>query len=246
MGLLLRRALPSCALLLVGCTLLTRFEERDDDTSPVVPQCSLGTKACQLESSDVIECVAGGNPNYGCLRTVCAPCAAPNVADFECTESGCVILQCYPGFQDCDDDPRTGCEVKTDGDPKACGSCTGDCFASKPAANFLCASGTCVETSCVAPLANCDADPDCETNTATSLEHCGHCGGVCQLANAASVACVSGQCEIEQCASNFADCDAIGANGCETHLRSDDEHCGECDEACRAGERCIGAACVPL
>ncbi len=237
-----RRLLLLVSFGVAGCTLLARFDDREDP-SLVIPTCPSGGKACQ--SDTVIECVAVGNPSYGCLRTLCTPCAAPNVKTYGCVEAGCTIEECFPGFEDCDGDPRTGCETKTDGDPKACGSCTNDCFAAAPQKNYLCANGQCFETACAAPLSNCEGTA-CETDTSTSLQHCGHCGNVCQPPNAAEFVCQDGECRVVTCAANFANCDGLSVNGCEINLRSDDSHCGECDEACRPAERCFGGECVPL
>lgn len=55
----------------------------------------------------------------------------------------------------------------------------------------------------------------CESNTQTSVQHCGGCGRAC-AARAGSVAsCAAGACQYV-CAAGFNDCDGVAENGCET------------------------------
>lgn len=64
----------------------------------------------------------------------------------------------------------------------------------------------------------------------------------CQLAHA-TARCSAGSCEIDACREGFADCDGEPADGCEARLESDEQHCGECDHACSADERCKKGKC---
>jgi len=94
-----------------------------------------------------------------------------------------------------------------------------------------CPAGTaCGAHAACAPSATCECDPGwedcdalyangCEVNTQTSPQHCGTCGVVCgAVPNTVSTACVNGQCVITACATGYADCNALFADGCETSL----------------------------
>ncbi|MBX7193804.1 MAG: hypothetical protein K1X94_17260 [Sandaracinaceae bacterium] len=56
--------------------------------------------------------------------------------------------------------------------------------------------------------------------------------------------CIAGACrDVLPCASPFADCDGIVANGCETDLSSDAFACGLCRHRCPHGSACVDGAC---
>jgi hypothetical protein len=97
--------------------------------------------------------------------------------------------------------------------------------------------------------ADCDGDPSngCETNTATSPDHCGACRERCVLDNASRVACVAGGCVVVACAPAFADCDRNQLNGCEVNIRESITDCGACGARCAAANRsatCAAGTCV--
>lgn len=69
-----------------------------------------------------------------------------------------------------------------------------------------------------------------EVDLDTDPLHCGSCDVRCSAANGTAT-CNQGQCEIA-CASNYADCDGVLTNGCETQLATDTQHCGACHAAC--------------
>jgi len=73
------------------------------------------------------------------------------------------------------------------------------------------------------------------------------CGQVgcepCDIANAIAK-CSAGQCALAACESNFEDCDEVDT-GCEADLRTDGNHCGECDRDCGGGD-CLGGTCQPV
>jgi hypothetical protein len=87
-------------------------------------------------------------------------------------------LVCPAGFDDCDDDP-TDCETHTDTDVDDCGECGKRC----PVAggHAYCAAGSCEETVCAAPLADCNlkASDGCEIDTSSADRHCLGCGEAC-------------------------------------------------------------------
>lgn len=46
-----------------------------------------------------------------------------------------------------------------------------------------------------------------------------------------------------QCPKDTADCDGMAMNGCEAKLKTDNMHCGKCEEACKPGKHCEDGHC---
>ncbi len=77
-----------------------------------------------------------------------------------------------------------------------------------------------------------------------SAPGCGSCATL--LGNPSQVTsygCGPG-CTIGQCAVDFQNCDKDAANGCESNLKNDRNHCGGCARTCDAGEFCVTGACA--
>mgnify|MGYP000990334359 FL=1 len=94
---------------------------------------------------------------------------------------------------------------------------------------------------------DCDglASNGCETNTNSSLEHCGGCHQPCLVEQGVGI-CLLGQCQIDSCLPGFDDCDGEVQNGCEADL-SDVAHCGFCGNVCEfdnAQAVCEQATCL--
>ncbi len=68
--------------------------------------------------------------------------------------------------------------------------------------------------------------------------------GVCDFPHART-SCVNGICSFLGCLPGFADCDALGMNGCETNTTTA-THCGACGVACSVGARCEAGQCTPI
>jgi hypothetical protein len=104
--------------------------------------------------------------------------------------------------------------------------------------------------SCNPPWVDCNGIPGdgCETNTLTSLEHCGACGEACDSSNA-SATCTAGDCALA-CNLGFDDCNNDPSDGCETEIATDSDHCSACDTPCPdvnqaiGGVACAGGQCV--
>lgn len=140
---------------------------------------------------------------------------------------------CQASHEDCDRDPRNGCEADLTRDPAHCGRCGNAC----QAPDCACVDGALV-VSCPSGRADCDADPSngCEVDSATSMMHCGRCQRACHTNghDAIAAVCVDGACRIT-CESEVypeADCDGNPDNGCETSLWLDDMNCGGCGVRC--------------
>jgi hypothetical protein len=212
-----------------------------------------GTPSCS-GSKCAIACNAGfadcdGNPANGCetaITTVtnCGSCSnlcgstngTPGCASGSCT------ITCNAGFGDCDNNTADGCETSTSSNVNHCGSCGTVCTV--PNGTPTCSGGVCQVASCNAGFANCDGNAanGCETPTSANSMNCGACGIVCSTTNASS-ACVAGACQIVSCNVGFADCDSNPADGCETNVNTDFNHCGSCGTACTGTQSCVSGVC---
>ncbi|MFO0601898.1 MAG: FG-GAP-like repeat-containing protein [Polyangiales bacterium] len=159
-----------------------------------------------------------------------------------CAAGACAVASCNAGFGNCDGNPANGCETNTGTSPSNCGACGNACNATNGTAT--CAAAACGIT-CNAGFGNCDglAANGCETNTNTTVAHCGGCGRVCSLPNAAA-SCAAGACAVSVCSAGFGNCDGVAANGCEANLATSSANCGACGRACATGFICSASVCV--
>ncbi|HVV52873.1 MAG TPA: hypothetical protein VHO06_24645, partial [Polyangia bacterium] len=98
---------------------------------------------------------------------------------------------------------------------------------------------------CGAGLKSCDG-----TSVSVDLPDHG-CGGdscyACNVVNATARCNQSHRCDIAVCHKGFDDCDGDPANGCETDIRTDPDHCGGCGAKCPAlahAQRGCGDVCT--
>jgi hypothetical protein len=165
------------------------------------------------------------------------PCAFENGTG-HCDAAGmCVIDDCDQGFDDCDDDPATGCETPLD-TLTDCGGCGQACALANAATS--CATGTCTLEACNAPFADCDLDAmnGCEVDTTADTSHCGGCMQACVLANASEV-CANSQCGVDACDPMFRDCNLVPGDGCEIDAATDATNCGTCGNICDFGPHTV-------
>lgn len=178
-------------------------------------------------------------------------CDLPNAVT-KCDAAQCVIDSCVAPFEDCDGDPRNGCEVDTSKQNALhCGACNRACSGSG-VETATCNAGVCTPY-CSTGFGDCNhpgfpaADDGCEQDIATDPDNCGACGSVCTLPGA-EAGCSGGKCVVANCAANTGDCDSDPFNGCETDLLSAEDHCGACGRACSdAGvvvKLCTAGLCV--
>lgn len=79
--------------------------------------------------------------------------------------------------------------------------------------------------------------------TSNDVSNCGRCGNVCPSSPAnGSSSCGLGACGLV-CDTNFGNCDAVFANGCEAALQADSRNCGTCGNACATGSFCSAGVC---
>jgi hypothetical protein len=214
-----------------------------------------GTTAC-VGVACTPTCATGyldcdGNPGNGCETDVfsstatCGGCAIScgSVNGTATCAAGMCGINCNPGFANCDGNVANGCETDLDNDATHCGNCTNACSAASGTPS--CSAGSC-SIACNAGSGNCDGDAanGCETATATSVIHCGACNNACSSVNGAP-SCNGGSCAIA-CNTGFGDCNGTAADGCETNLKTDAQHCGACPTACSANNgtpSCVNGTC---
>lgn len=229
-----------------------------------------GASFCHFPcADDMREC--DGDESTFCetsIRTVdhCGECntpcvKGPNVLSMECVsneeEYSCRIGRCMPGYSDCDNDIKNGCEVHVASDDSNCGECGFSCgseYATMHVAQWICAAGKCERDRTVmhggggADAAGCEKavfggastyadcvpdtpeEPDyCETNILSDTRNCGGCGRSCDE----SSICHRGVCADSCDPMKFGNCDGLlstGPEGCESSI-VDAFYCGGCQNS---------------
>lgn len=163
------------------------------------------------------------------------------------------ILACQPqmGFiaqaGDCNDtNPlrNPGAAEGCNGVDDDCDSATDEAPAQStcPLSNALgqvCQAGQCRVTQCPGGTFDCNQNASDGCEIAESTTHCGGCNQNCAAPFVANGSCVTGQCQILQCAGGRANCDGDPRNGCEVDISSSNQNCGGC--AGMGGSACGGA-----
>ncbi|MFO0649188.1 MAG: hypothetical protein U0326_23300 [Polyangiales bacterium] len=198
---------------------------------------------------------AGVSHRNRCDTTLhaCVECAT----NAHCTAGQlCVGNVCVPGCDDTHACPtgQTCCAnacVDTQSNVANCGMCTNRCTV--PNAMAACMNGSCAVGTCTAPFANCDSDATngCESDTLSSLDHCGGCGMAVPTRAHATRTCTAGRPGFN-CDMGFADCNGVPDDGCEVNIATDATHCGSCTTLCNPPNasasctmgRCAIAACT--
>lgn len=213
-------------------------------------QCVPGFGDCDDSAANGCETTLEGNEAH---CGVCDnACGDPANAASVCNGTTCEYT-CNTGFRSCGGGihPGDGCETDTTGDPYNCGGCDQACALDHTVAH-ACVASTCRIETCAPGWDDCNDIPGdgCEAGV-TSPAACGACNAACNLAHAsASCAYAEGEyaCAVTECSSNdYADCDGVDSNGCEVHLATDPDDCGECGIACEfshAVAQCSLGSCV--
>ena len=206
--------------------------------------CRAGFANCNGNTADGCEIDLATPANCGMCGT---QCNLPNVTTATCTASTCGIGMCAAGFGNCNTSSTDGCETATT-TTMNCGACGTACTAGMRAnVTPTCTSGAC-QFPCQTGFADCDGNVNngCETDTRTSVAHCGVCRMACPTPTNATAACAGGTCGLGACTTNFGNCDGNVTNGCETNTQTSNAHCGGCNRPCAAGQECQSGACVTL
>lgn len=239
-----------------GCETETRADPQNCGACEVECDLPHASSSCQQGQCRLVGCEAGwadcdANPTSGCEAELdksilhCGSCdnacSYPNASAL-CSGGTCAMGACDAGWVNCDANSENGCEANTSSSVANCGTCGHACTFVHASAS--CQSGVCVMGACEGGWKDCDASPStgCETDVATSLQHCGACGTACGFANAPA-SCEQGACVMGSCEDDWGDCDGDPATGCEQALDSS-SHCGACGRDCLGGA-CIDAKCYP-
>lgn len=225
------------------------------DTCPAGRYCVEATQRCTDGCRNDEGCAPGASDGgvagaarcnvatHACVACVTdSHCPAGNLCMGNMCVAGCSPSQACASGQTC---CAGGC-VDATSNVANCGGCGAVCMAANGTA--ACVGGSCGVGACTAPFADCDgaAGNGCEVDTATSAAHCGACGRACAPANATGV-CRGGACAVGSCATGFADCDGMAANGCEVDTRGSVANCGGCGTACTVANgtaACVSGACA--
>jgi hypothetical protein len=161
-----------------------------------------------------------------------------------CANRQCFLSQCQLGWDDCNGSPADGCETPL-GTTDDCAGCDHECRFDHAQAS--CLGGTCVMGACEQFYLNCNTSTGdgCEVFSLFDADNCGACNRRCLFDNAIGI-CSGGNCFLQQCLPNFANCDGIPDNGCEVNLMTDPAHCGSCPNVCQAPSGtpvCVNGTC---
>src|SRR5207253_725494 len=117
----------------------------------VTGTCLTGWGDCNTDPKDGCETSLHVDPKNcgGCGRTCTYANGIGACADV------CYLAACKFGFDDCNEEPKDGCETSTVTDKKNCGGCGMPCMP-KANANGDCINATCTITSCFTGFLDCD------------------------------------------------------------------------------------------
>jgi len=216
--------------------------------------------ACN-ERACTIDCNEGWGDCDGEIRTgceedlssasMCGACGEVCMtahATPSCFASSCEIDVCAPGYENCDVNPRNGCEMLLN-NLAHCGACGRACAMDH--ATPSCAGGTCRVAACDDGWADCGPASGCETPLGT-LTDCSACGVTCAAPANATAACSGGRCGVGACTVGWGNCNGMPGDGCETSLDTLTD-CGSCGVPCMLPHAtagcspggCVIVACAP-
>lgn len=198
----------------------------DDSNQCTADQCVNGSPVhVNLPAGSACDQNGGSVCNGAGLCVVCVP--GSTQACYTGPGGTAGVGSCAAGVQSClpDGSGYGACEGEVTPTAETCNgrddNCNGvpdDGAVCPPIANgtSACASGQCVVGSCNPGFADCDGNPatGCETNTSTSVQHCGACGHPCPAGPNAFPVCQGGTCGVG-CNAGFKNCDVNPGDGCE-------------------------------
>ena len=209
-----------------------------------VTTCASGYADCDHDGSNGCEVDLNSAGNCGACGNSCS--SKTQVSAATCSSMTCHVTTCNSGYFDCDTLGSNGCEVHPSNDAHNCGTtsaaCGNDCTNDANVSSATCTSGACAY-SCASGFGDCTGTAGCETPT-TTASNCGACGNNCSTKSHVSAATcgLDALCHVTTCAAGFADCDGVGANGCEVDITLT-ANCGACGNNCASKSQVSAATC---
>lgn len=174
--------------------------------------------------------------------------------------------ECEKDYCDADGNPANGCEVRL-GTNKHCTACGVGCGTDASCDN----SGDVPKCTCNYKMSGYEMCGINCVSILTDKNNCGECGyrcgseqvcrnDKCTPCDSSQLYC-NGKCfekydstlkiegcndNVIKCMTDYADCNLSDFDGCESNLKTDGMHCGECDNTCKDGMMCNdGSCCLP-
>ena len=224
----------------------------DAPCPPATPVCSSGQcepSNCPPNTGDCAPDVPGCETDLLTSVKHCGfcgnDCALAN-ATASCNQGKCVIASCSAGFEDCDADPATGCEIPL-GTVANCKSCGDACAPSTSCRDAACGADGCTYVN-VPNGTKCDTSY-CDGNT--------HITRTCS--NGTCVQSTTGCSDFEVCVGGYGCrcgqtsdyclgtdvnyCCTNGPSGC-FNVSNNAYHCGHDCLSCGVNAYCTGGACA--
>jgi MYXO-CTERM domain-containing protein len=205
----------------------------------LIAGCESGFGDCNGQTGDGCETDLHTDPQH--CGSCDLACDLPG-AVASCSAGQCVIDDCQDGLGDCNQDPADGCETDLLTSVEHCKVCGNAC--DLPGAVPVCGGLGCEVAGCLPGLGNCNGSPTdgCEVDLTSNADHCGSCNHTCDLAHARAD-CQEAECRVALCDSGYADCNDEAADGCESNLQTNQDHCGACNQTCSEHQSCQEGAC---
>lgn len=145
------------------------------------PNCNSGFADCDGIFGTGCEIDTTKDTNHcGACGDVCSVPA--NTSTVACSASTCQLGPCKAGYENCDHNYDTGCEINLTNDINNCGACNNKCTRpNSTVTNFGCSNSGCRILACQPNLGDCNHNfaDGCEASLVSS-SNCGGCGYRCE------------------------------------------------------------------
>ena len=188
-----------------------------------IDDCDSGWENCNNQAGDGCETnitQSDDGTHCGSCSFDCSSKNWPDVAEYYCVNSGCMIALCNEGYGNCDGTKANGCEADFNLSEDHCGGCDSPCDYVN--ATEHCESGSCTLDSCNGNYGDCNGNlvtDGCEVDLSNNSAHCGACDNLCSVETkpyATGVTCTTDNCAGIAC---------CHATSCELPLELQDGEC---------------------